>query len=311
MWSNLLIFHSEEKNRAELNLPGFLIWQTCMRTLYIGDSRLISEDAVYPRLGYQVHTGYEAYSLLLEIASGIRSRLLGETEVMAQFKETFKNESLPSTALGEYARTLRDQIIEDARKIRSSHLRNLGDQSYGGIAKKLLKNRSVTVVGSGQLAEKVIPYLTEKGRTVYIFARNNERIQYLMNRFPSAKKYEGDELPETEAYVLCAPVPFEDMIQGKTEPLQIIDFREKNFGELYSGENIEYHSFENILNSLRETENRLKILRKDLQIIVSKIAQEREFGINLNSVYCWEDIPCIAQSELHPEKVRLPGYSLT
>ncbi|HNM06359.1 MAG TPA: glutamyl-tRNA reductase, partial [Leptospiraceae bacterium] len=101
-----------------------------MRTLYIGDSRLISEEAVYPRLGYQVHTGYDAYSLLLEIASGIRSRLLGETEVMAQFKETFKNENLPLTALGEYARTLRDQIIEDARKIRSSHLRNLGDQSY-------------------------------------------------------------------------------------------------------------------------------------------------------------------------------------
>ena len=174
MWSNLVVFHSESKERDQVTFPGLLHWKTCMRTVYIGDSRIMEEEHLYPLFPYQIYRGYRAYQLLLEIISGIKSRLLGETEVLYQFKETFKNSILPDSPFGHYMRKLRDQLIEDSRKIRSNHLRGLGDQSYGGIVHRYLGEiKDVAVIGTGQLAEQVLPWINTK-REVTVLGRNSQ-----------------------------------------------------------------------------------------------------------------------------------------
>ena len=101
------------------------------------------------------------YKLLLEIG-GIRSRLLGETEILAQFKEIMRNEALPKHSLGDYLKNSVTKIIEDSRKS-EGHLRFLGDQSYGGLANRYLKStKEVVLFGTGNLAVKVLPWLLEK-----------------------------------------------------------------------------------------------------------------------------------------------------
>ena len=200
MWSNLLILHSNDKNRDRESFSGLVHWKTCMRTLYIGDVRIFDISLTQFSKHYQTYVGYEAYKLLLEIVSGIRSRLLGETEILAQFKEVLKNESLPQNSLGDYLKKLRDQIIEDSRKIRSGHLRFLGDQSYGGLANRYLKSsEEVVLIGTGNLAIKVLPWLLGKNRKVTVVGRNPEKLQEIANKYPVDTESLDTFIPTTRA----------------------------------------------------------------------------------------------------------------
>lgn len=260
-----------------------------MRTIYIGDERTM--DFNLASSGYEYYSGYDAYRILLEVVSGLRSKLLGETEVMAQFRERFKNEALPVSAFGEYLRKLRDQIIEDSRKLRSEHLRNLGDQSYGGIAHRYLKNcRDVILVGTGQLAMKLIPWLLEGGRNVKVLGRNPGRLSEI------AKAYNvntGTIEPGSfsgESVVVAAPVPVAPWVNFIGNGATVVDFREEPCGDEFPS-SINYISFENILNSLKINEERNVLLRKSLVSVIDAIIEEREME-SQHFVFGWEDIPC-------------------
>src|SRR6188768_3102899 len=58
---------------------GAILWRTCLREVaFVGSTHATSSPAVLKDV--------EAYTLLLEIVAGLRSPLIGETEVQAQFK---------------------------------------------------------------------------------------------------------------------------------------------------------------------------------------------------------------------------------
>jgi len=294
MWSNLLILHSNDKNRDRESFPDLAHWKTCMRTLYIGDVRIFDISQAQFSPYYKVYIGYEAYKLLLEIVSGIRSRLLGETEVLAQFKEVLKNQALPQNSLGDYLKKLRDQIIEDSRKIRSGHLRFLGDQSYGGLANRYLKtSKDVALLGTGNLAVKVLPWLLEKNRRVTIIGRNLEKLQEVAGKYPVHILHLDKFVPVGEqAIVIAAPISVQNMIPSFKENTIVVDFREDDKKDIFPS-SINYISFESMLNSLKAQEERNKELRKKLEIVVSEIAEERE-NESQNFIYGWEDIPCLS-----------------
>lgn len=294
MWSNLVVFHSEAKDRDSIIFPGLFHWKTCMRTVYIGDERILSSEYSTVRRGsYFRLNGYEAYAELLRIVSGIKSKLLGETEVFAQFKERFKNENLPDSALGHYIARLRDQLIEDSRKIRSGYLRNLGDQSYGGIAYRYLKSsRSIAMFGSGQLAEQMLPWLLKTGAKVRVIARNSDRLKELQSRYKITTALLSEYTPEEgEDTVIAAPFSLERWIPSLPEGARAIDFREDDTGDFFP-DKIKYVSFAEILHSLKENERRNAILRQKLESVIQEIIFERE-NICQNFIYGWEDIPCL------------------
>lgn len=290
MWSNLILLHSTSKDRHEYQFEGFVEWKTCMRSIYLGDERIIPKRN-YADIPFEVYYGYNAYKFLLEVVSGLHSKLFGETEVMRQFRENFKNEVLPKSSFGEYLRKLRDEIIEDSRKLRSGYLRNLGDQSYGGLAHRFLgKVRKVTVLGTGQLAEQVLPWLLENGREVTVIGRNWERLNLLQTRFP-VKTYGLENFFVEESLVICAPVSVQNLVKNWNPGTIIVDFREKTEGDVFP-ETCKYYSFEYILELLKENEVRNKKLKEKLEIVVSKIVEDREL-VSSNNVFCWEDIACI------------------
>ncbi|MBK8394722.1 MAG: glutamyl-tRNA reductase [Leptospiraceae bacterium] len=263
-----------------------------MRTLYIGDVRIYDVSSALYSEHYEIYIGYDAYKLLLEIVSGIRSRLLGETEILAQFKEVLKNEVLPKNSLGDYLKKLRDQIIEDSRKIRSGHLRHLGDQSYGGLANRYLKStKEVVLFGTGNLAIKVLPWLLEKNRKVTVVGRNLEKLKEISSKFPVQIQNINEFIPAGQAIVIAAPISLKNIIPSLKENTIVVDFREDDKNDKFN-ESLNYISFESMLNSLKAQEERNKELRKKLEVVVSEIAEERE-NESQNFIYGWEDIPCL------------------
>jgi glutamyl-tRNA reductase len=63
-------------------------------------------------------------------------------------------------------------LLVDAKRVRSRHLEGLGSQSYGGMVRQHLKGvPSVIVLGAGQLAEEILPWIVGK-TDVNVCARN-------------------------------------------------------------------------------------------------------------------------------------------
>lgn len=291
MWSNLIIFHSDSKDRDRVDFPELFFWKTCMRTVYLGDSRTMPADFSADPL-YTVTKGYSAYRLLLEIVCGLRSKLLGETEVLAQFKDRFSNSNLPSSPFGEYLIRLRDVIIEDSKKIRFNYLRNLGDQSYGGMAHRYLKSsKKVTLFGTGGLARKILPWVLENNREIELAGRNFEKLDEIAKKFPIKKiSFIEDVEFDCEAVIIAAPIPFSQFINQLHQVNLIIDFRENHFSEKFP-DHLRYISFAEMLNSLKKNEERNEKLKKKLTPIISEIVKEREMQSH-QFVFGWEDIPC-------------------
>ncbi|EQA35955.1 hypothetical protein LEP1GSC047_0545 [Leptospira inadai serovar Lyme str. 10] len=292
MWSTLKVFHSEAGHRDGFLVPDSFQWKTCMRTVWVTDSRIHPESLDLPDT-WEVKTGYEAYGLLLEIISGLRSKLFGETEVLAQFRQRFQE--LPSSAFGEYIARLRDNLIEDCRSLRSGYLQNLGEQSYGGLAQKYLASSAgpvskVALLGTGQLAEKMLPWLKGADRSVCIVGRNLDRLEFLGNSSGSSTAFWEDWSPQGEAWVIAAPVNLEPWMDKLSPGDLVLDFREEPL-ESRLPEGVRYISFADMMSSLKETEERTRKVREELDSVLARLLEERELEAH-QFVFGWEDLPC-------------------
>ncbi|EMO13668.1 glutamyl-tRNAGlu reductase, N-terminal-like domain protein [Leptospira santarosai str. CBC523] len=290
MWSTLQVYHSTQKDRENVKIPGSYFWTTCMRTIWIADSRIHGEPSVLPAT-LEKYNGYDGYRFMLEVVSGLHSRLLGETEVLAQFRDKFKNPSLPTSAFGEYLGKFRDSLIQDSRSIRSRYLQNIGEQSYGGLANKYLKDRSsVSLLGTGQLAEKILPWL--KNRNVTLVGRNEKRLLELSKRFDVSVKLLVDWKPSEEAIVIAAPLDLSSYLDSIASGVVVVDFREIPLEEKWP-DRVSYVSFAEMLDSLRETEERTLHIRERIQPALDKLVEERELETR-QFIFGWEDLTCPA-----------------
>jgi glutamyl-tRNA reductase len=167
-------------------------WRTCLREVTFVDPDAPgaapdceeaershqAERATEPGYGAVPHggkaarplTGAEAYVFLLETICGLNSPMLGETQVLGQFR-TFLASLPPAEAswLGPVGR----QLMTDARTIRERHLRGLGSRSYGSAVRRHLDGAdTVALVGAGSLATELLPYLSD-GRRVDQWTRQD------------------------------------------------------------------------------------------------------------------------------------------
>lgn len=96
--------------------------------------------------------------------------MIGETEVFGQFK-TFANEWM---AREPQAAPLVQRLIGDAKAIRTAHLSQLGNQSYGSWVRKNLgpKVSDVHILGGGQLAKEILPYVQKRTEKLTMHVRD-------------------------------------------------------------------------------------------------------------------------------------------
>lgn len=152
----------------ELDDSGAFVLRTCQREL-----ALTAEPAVAAGLARlappESYAGGEAYRFLLEVTTGLRSAVPGETNVFGQFRRAWDahRQAGERTALATLA-PLVARLVHDTRAVRHAHLRNLGGASYGSLVRRLLgpqPGAHVLVVGAGELARSLLPYFkaTELG----------------------------------------------------------------------------------------------------------------------------------------------------
>ncbi len=161
--------------------PSAFILQTCQRAIVIQTTPL--ESLALANL--DIFEGKDAYEFLLETICGLKSKLLGESEIVAQFKEAFSNYLANEQRSSVILRVL-EKLFKDAKQIRREYLLKIGQQSYAGIARRIIQTKvdtdSVLILGSGQLARDVIKQL-EKKYQIYISARNTSKVSQIQNEF--------------------------------------------------------------------------------------------------------------------------------
>ena len=155
-------------NSTVTNLHG-LTWQTCLRKLILCKGKTPLPGPA--QADWEMYYGERAYQFLLEIICGLHSPLVGETEVLGQFREFCATAHFPKNNWGQFLRQLLMDLLRDAKRIRHEHLQQLGHRSYGTLASQVLSDsREIAVLGAGQLVQEMAPALLAQAE-LRIFAR--------------------------------------------------------------------------------------------------------------------------------------------
>lgn len=148
------------------NAPAFAtgapVWRTCIRQVaLVDDLRAIPPDV-------PAWHNEAAYAHLLEVVCGLHSPIVGETEVLHQFKVFAEGLSTNQP----HWRELCARLLADAKTIRSTHLIGLGSRSYGSAVRRRVRDCSrVALIGCGVLAQEIVPFLVRRDRILDLWGR--------------------------------------------------------------------------------------------------------------------------------------------
>jgi Glutamyl-tRNAGlu reductase, N-terminal domain len=223
--ANLIVLNRNSSGDTSTTLlPDACVIGTCRREVRIGmqapDDQPMPAEA--HAAGYELYTGATAYRFLLHLACGLESEIAGETEILGQVKQAWRDCEL---AQPEQARRLRprmQRLLHDTKEIRSEYVVGLGSATYGSLVRRMLGGNlqgPTLLLGAGQLAETILPFL-DTGE-VLIWNRSPGRAQEMLSRQRSAQ-IEGrvqllDSTPDAEAaawrrvrdVVICIPADAE------------------------------------------------------------------------------------------------------
>lgn len=188
---------------------NWFVLPTCLRQIAVGPSVQFNNQKV-DQSNVEVFSGAQAYRFMLEVICGLKSPLIGETEIFGQFKTAAQQfeavADIGSAPLRKFLRALH----EDAKKVRELHLKNLGSQSYGSLVRRELKGiKQVHIIGAGQLTKDILPWLGKDGAEVHVHARNITRAQNALAEFPKVIIHSLEEklsISDSSALIVAAPI---------------------------------------------------------------------------------------------------------
>ncbi|HKP38865.1 MAG TPA: hypothetical protein VJT71_18550 [Pyrinomonadaceae bacterium] len=232
---DLVVVHHPAKTGEKLPITlNGLEWQTCLRRISLLHKSNIASLASAVHEKSEIFEGKDAYNFLLEVVCGLQSPLVGETAVMGQFREFCAEAKFPASEWGWFLRRLTSDLLVDAKRVRYRHLEGLGSQSYGGMVRQHLKNiPSVFVLGAGQLAREILPWIIGKS-DVTLFYRNAMRAEDLIEEHCQLRAaHFSMHTPHVEnretAIVIAAPLSAKDIqswIQLQSTPfVKALDLR--------------------------------------------------------------------------------------
>ncbi len=185
--ADLTVLNRSTPDRAPTALlPEACVLGTCLREvrIAIAVSAGTTHRAVRPMpRGYERYAGAEAYRFLLQLACGLESEIAGETEILGQIKQAWRDYE---TAQPEAAKALRpwmQRLLQDTKEIRSEYVVSLGSATYGSLVRRLLGGTltgPTLLIGAGQLAETILPFL-DTGE-VLVWNRSRERSAAMLSR---------------------------------------------------------------------------------------------------------------------------------
>jgi len=163
---------------VDISQTAFVL-RTCQRTLVLSfDHSPFNSLSLPQNLLLQ---GEEAYIFLLETICGLKSKLIGENEIVGQFKEAYQIYTQSTLKDTKLLRVI-EKLFKDAKDIRTKYLIGISQKTYASLTRKHFIQKSkadhIVIVGSGMLAEDLINQFKKKAR-VSICARNQERVETL------------------------------------------------------------------------------------------------------------------------------------
>lgn len=205
MSESVAVLNAKPGRDFAAQFPRAFVWKTCLREIAIVDSRHIGAGDL--RAGDQLHLREDGYAFLLEVICGLHSPILGETEVLGQFKK-FAQRAQESPGWRCTAPWIQ-RLIADAKRVRTNHLTGLGGRSYGQLARTRLDHCSrILILGAGHLAGETLPWLEEK--RVEVFCRRPEAAAHLLERHAGAQIRSIDEFVDAggspTGLVIAAPM---------------------------------------------------------------------------------------------------------
>lgn len=161
----------------ELTARAFVL-KTCQRTLVLS---LENSNIRSHTLSHQLYVGQDAYLFLLETICGLKSKLIGENEIVGQFKDAYKTYTVNKERDNKLLAVL-EKLFKDAKDIRTKYLIGISQKTYASLTRRHFISRAhadhIVVLGSGQLAEDLINQFKKKTR-VSVCARNLSRVSEL------------------------------------------------------------------------------------------------------------------------------------
>jgi len=179
-------FPADFSELAALGHPdGSFFLGTCQRTLVVDTTESIDSIEFYKSHKEFTLIQEKGYEFLLQVICGLKSKLLGENEIVGQFKEGFEK-YLDQEVRNPNVTQVLQKLFKDAKGIRTEYLNDIGQYSYAGVTKKLIKNRGnenrILITGSGQLTEDLLKVLHRKF-DLHILARNKEKVLKLKESY--------------------------------------------------------------------------------------------------------------------------------
>lgn len=160
-------------------MSNAFVLRTCQRTLVLAYDIYPFHHTELPK--HELVQSNDAYLFLLETICGLKSKLIGENEIVGQFKEAYKiyaSSTLKDTKL----LMILEKLFKDAKDIRTQYLIGISQKTYASLTRRHLiqkaKAKHVVVVGSGALAEDLINQFKKKAQ-VSICARNSVKAKEL------------------------------------------------------------------------------------------------------------------------------------
>jgi len=178
---NQPLLHKHLIDRFGNTLDSFFGISTCNRTeLYFigkkGIAKSILKETKFflgtnsiPDNSFYFLDNQDAMVHMAKVASGIDSQILGEQEILGQFKsaiQTAKDSKVLNGQLYKYTQ----KVLEIVKSVRTKTKIGLNPLSVSGLSLKLVKNifekpeeQNILILGAGSLARAVIENLHDKG----------------------------------------------------------------------------------------------------------------------------------------------------
>ena len=152
-------------NRTEMYLTG----EKGIAKQILHESKLLLETEGIPDSSFYFLSNQDAMVHMAKVASGIDSQILGEQEILGQFKSAMQV-AIDSNILKGKLLAYSQKVLKIVKRARTNTQIGLNPLSVSGLSLKLVKNifekpeeQNVLVLGAGSLAQAVIENLHNKG----------------------------------------------------------------------------------------------------------------------------------------------------
>ncbi|MFQ5952882.1 MAG: glutamyl-tRNA reductase [Candidatus Omnitrophota bacterium] len=205
-------------------LQEFVVLSTCNRVeVYAGSTEdsidtngFVAHLASYHNVSAEniipsvyCHTGDEAVTHLFEVASGLDSLVIGETQILGQMKKSYQK-ALEAGSTGRVLNQAFQKAFAVGKKVRVLTRIGEGNVSISSVSCQLadevlkgLSQRKVLLIGAGKVGALTLKSLRDKGAdTILVSSRTYEKAKIL------AKEFNGKvvKFEEKEGFIARADI---------------------------------------------------------------------------------------------------------